>query len=245
MKRGLTIAMAAGLIIFCAAIVTVYVSIGSIIIDTVEAEGSALTQTRVMLKEADFAPNTGLTTLTQLTVANPQGFQSKHAYSFDKIELWIDPESLTKDVLHIKSMVLVAPEIVYELTDTSDNLRTLKRYIENSAEKAARITAPTKKIIVDNFYVRNGVVVVQAAELKGQRKTAQISDIHIKDIGKQENGLLPAELVHQLMLPLLRETTLAALNTDLSLSDQARNILSGAADETEKAYQSLKNFLNQ
>ncbi|MBL4906906.1 MAG: hypothetical protein JKX94_05585 [Sneathiella sp.] len=245
MRRGLTILMAAGIVIFCAAIITIYVSIGSIIVDTIEAEGTEITQTKVTLKEAEFSTSTGLTTLLQLQVENPQGFHSKYAYSFDKIELWIDPETLASDVLHIKSMVLVAPEIVYEFTDSADNLRRLKQYVENSVQKATDKTEPVKKIIVDNFYVRNGVVVVQAKELQGERKTAQLRDIHIENIGKNENGLLPSELAYQLMLPLLRETTLAALNTDLSLSDKTRNLLSGAFDETEKAFKSLKNLLNQ
>jgi len=245
MKRGFTILMAVGLIIFCAAIITIYISIGSVITDTIEAKGSQITQTKVTLKEADFAPSTGVTTLTQLKVANPAGFKTKHAFSFDIIELWVDAETLTSDVLVIKSMVLVAPEIIYEITGSTDNLRTLKSYIENSLTKANSAPFTGKKLIIENFFVRNGVVVVQAAEITGQRKTAQIADIQLKDIGKKENGLIPAQLIQRLMTPLLRQTTIAALKTDLSLSDKTRNVLNGALDETENAFQALKNLLNQ
>jgi len=245
MKRGFTILMAVGLIIFCAAIITIYISIGSVITDTIEAKGSQITQTKVTLKEADFAPSTGVTTLTQLKVANPAGFKTKHAFSFDTIELWVDAETLTSDVLVIKSMVLVAPEIIYEITESTDNLRTLKSYIENSLTKANSAPFTGKKLIIENFFVRNGVVVVQAAEITGQRKTAQIADIQLKDIGKKENGLIPAQLIQRLMTPLLRQTTIAALKTDLSLSDKTRNVLNGALDETENAFQALKNLLNQ
>ncbi|MEH6402189.1 MAG: hypothetical protein V7750_02375 [Sneathiella sp.] len=245
MKRGFTILMAAGLIIFCAAIITIYISIGSVIVDTIEAKGSQITQTKVTLKEADFSPSTGVTTLVQLKIANPIGFESKHAFSFDTIELWIDPETLASDVLVIKSMVLVAPEIIYEINESADNLRALKNYIQNSLEKTTSQPFTGKKIIIENFFVRNGIVVVQAAEIKGQKKTAQISDIQLKDIGRAENGLVPAEMMQRLLLPLLRQTTIAALKTDLSLSDKTRNILNGAMDETENAFKSLKNLLNQ
>lgn len=250
MKRGLTIMIAVGLAIFCAVIITIYVSIDSIIIDTIETEGSEITQTKVSVQKADFATSTGLTTLVLMKVENPKGFQSKHAFSFDKIEVWVDPETLAEDILHIKSMVLIAPEIVYEFASSSDNLSILKRYIENSAAKAAAQTAPAKRVIVDNFYVKSGVVVVKAEELRGERKTAKIADIHLKNIGKDENGLLPSELVHQLLIPVLRETTIAALNTDLSLSDLTRNLINGAAHllddasgETQKAIQKLKGLL--
>ena len=242
--------IAVGLAIFCAVVITIYVSIDSIIIDTVETEGSEIAQTKVSLQEADFTTSTGLTTLVQMKVENPKGFQSKHAFSFDKIEVWVDPETLADDVLHIKSMVLIAPEIVYEFANSADNLGILKRYVENSAAKAAAQTVPAKRVIVDNFYVKNGIVVVNAEELRGERKTAKIADIHLRNIGKDENGLLPAELVYQLLLPVLRETTVAALNTDLSLSDLTRNLINGAAgllddasEETQKAIKKLKGFL--
>ncbi len=241
MKKGLTIAMAAALVLFCAAIVTVYVSIGSIIVDTVEAEGTDLTQTRVTLEEADFSPTTGTATLLKLKVSNPKGFSSPTAFSFDTIELWVDPETLPTDTLHIRSLIIAAPEIIYELSSSTDNLRTLKHYIENSSKQSVS----GKKLIIDNFYIKNGVVIVQAEELQGERKTARLADIHLKDIGRLENGLTPAEAVQQILTPVLRQTTLAALKTDLNLSDQARNILNGALDETEKAFNSLKNLLNQ
>lgn len=244
MKRGLTIMMAAGLIIFCAVIITIYISIGSVIVDTIEAKGSQIAQTTVTLKDADFSPSTGVTTLTQFKVSNPTGFQSKHAFSFDTVELWIDPETLASDVLVIKSMALIAPEIIYEIQDSADNLRTLKKYIENSLSNTNSQPFTGKKIIIERFFARNGVVIVHTDELEGQRRTAQISDIQLENIGKKENGLVPAELVQRLMLPLLRQTTIAALNTDLSLSDKTRNILNGAMDETENALQSLKNLLD-
>ncbi|WP_169543132.1 AsmA family protein [Sneathiella aquimaris] len=241
MKRGLTIAMAAGLLIFCAAIVTVYVSIGSIIIDTIEEEGTALTQTEVTVQDAEFAPTTGTATLVQVKVANPAGYLGKNAFSIDRIDLWIDPETLNSDILHIKSMILVAPEINYEIATETDNLRTLKQYIDNSAPTGGT----KKKLIVDNFYLKNGVVVVQANDLIGQRKTAKLEDIHLTGIGQAENGLTPAALASQILVPILRNTTLAALSTDLNLSDQARNIMNGALDETEKAFQAIRQLLNQ
>ena len=241
MKRGLTIAMAAGLILFCAAIVTIYVSIGSIIVDTIEAEGTRLTQTGVSLEEADFSPTTGTTTLLRMKVENPKGFSAPHAFNFAKVELWVDPETLATDTLHIKSLLLIAPEIIYELSSSTDNLRTLKSYIQN----ASGTPLSGKKLRIDNFYVKNGVVIVKAEGLQGQRKTARLNDIHLKDIGRQENGLPPAQAIEQMMVPLLRETTLAALNTDLKLSDQARNILNGALDETEKAFEAIKDLLNR
>lgn len=239
MKRGITITVAALLFLLCAAIIYIYVSIGSVIVETVEERGTAITQTKVFLQEADFSPSTGLTTLLQMKVENPAGFTDKTGLSFDRIELWIDPETLGSDVIVVKSLALIAPEISYEIAAPIDNLRTLKNHIDHSASKSTN----GPKIIIENFQVRNGVVVVTANELQGQRRTAQLADIQMQNIGKTEGGLAPAQAISVMLEPLLRNTTLAALETDLKLSDQARNVLNGALDETDKALKALKNLI--
>jgi len=243
MKKGITIAMAIVLALFVAGIIVVYSSIGSVISETIASKGSEITQTKVTLGEADYSANTGLATLIHMQIENPAGFKSKNAFTFDRIELWIDPETLNTDVINIKAMTLVAPEVIYEISDKSDNLRTLKRYIENSVVKKS-LHGPAKKIIIENFQMKNGVVFVQTDGLNGTKKTAKLADLTLTNLGSASGGLTPKELSLRLLLPILRETTIAALNTDLSLSDQARNILNGAMDETEGALRLLKNLLN-
>jgi len=239
MKRGITITVAALLFLLCAAIIYIYVSIGSVIVETVEERGTAITQTNVTLQEADFSPSTGLTTLLQMKIGNPAGFSDQTGLSFDRIELWIDPETLGSDVIVVKSLALVAPEISYEIAAPIDNLRTLKNHIDHSA--STNTDGP--KIIIENFQVRNGVVIVTANDLQGQRRTAQLADIQMQNIGKSEGGLAPAQAISVMLEPMLRNTTLAALETDLKLSDQARNVLNGALDETDKALKALKNLI--
>lgn len=239
MKRGITITVAALLFLLCAAIIYIYVSIGSVIVETVEERGTAITQTNVTLQEADFSPSTGLTTLLQMKIGNPAGFSDQTGLSFDRIELWIDPETLGSDVIVVKSLALVAPEISYEIAAPIDNLRTLKNHIDHSASK----NTDGPKIIIENFQVRNGVVIVAANDLQGQRRTAQLADIQMQNIGKSEGGLPPAQAISVMLEPMLRNTTLAALETDLKLSDQARNVLNGALDETDKALKALKNLI--
>ncbi|MEH6477929.1 MAG: hypothetical protein V7727_19720 [Sneathiella sp.] len=242
MKKGITIAMAIILALFVAGIIVVYSSIGNVISETIAAKGSEITQTNVTLNEVEYSANTGLATLVHMQIENPSGFKTKHAITFDKIELWIDPETLNTSVIRVKAMTLVAPEIVYEISDRSDNLRTLKRYMENAVVKNSPY-GPDKKIIIENFHMKNGVVFVQTDDLNGSRKTAKLADLKLTNIGGDEGGLSPKDLSLRLLLPILRETTIAALSTDLSLSDQAKNILNGAMDETESALRLFKNLL--
>ena len=102
-----------------------------------------------------------------------------------------------------------------------------------------------KKIIIDDLYIQNGVVIVQAENLTGNRETALLEDIHLENVGQAENGLEAAALIEEIYASVLQATTLAALSTDLNLSDQMRNILRGASDETEELVNHLRNLLEK
>lgn len=249
MKRILTIAMVGIAALFCIAIVTVYLSIGSVITTSVEKYGSAITQTTVSLRDADFSPSSGDASLLDLSVANPAAFSAKTALLAPRIEIQIDPQTVGEGVMVIKRMEIEAPEITYEINQSGDNLRALRVQIGEAvaAEKQDsfpddKAGSPTK-FIINDLYISNGVVVVEAEGLTGKRTTAIIKNLHLEDVGRDENGLAPAALVDKLYAPILQAVTIAALSTDLNLSDQALNILRAASDETEEAINRLRELL--
>ncbi|MEX1035146.1 MAG: hypothetical protein WDZ54_04275 [Sneathiella sp.] len=251
MRRGLTIAMVGIVLLFCVAIAVVYVSIGSVITSTIEKYGSAMTQTAVTLTEADFSPTTGEATLVNLKVESPVPFVSQPSLLAPRIDIQIDPHSIGKETVIIKRLKIEAPEITYEITKSSDNLRTIRERIEDAvaAEKSGPFPpdrkGPVKRFIINDLYIINGVVIVQAENLTGNRETALLEDLHLENLGQEENGLEPAALIERIYTSILQATTLAALSTDLNLSDQTRNILRGASDETEELIDHLRNLLEK
>ncbi len=251
MRRGLTIAMIGIVLLFCAAIVIVYVSIGSVITSSVEKYGSAMTQTSVTLPEADFSPTTGEATLLNLKVESPAPFIAQPALLAPHIEIQIDPHTIDQGTIVIKRLMVEAPEITYEITKSSDNLRKIRDHIEAAVSAEQRGPFPLdrkgspKRFIINDLYIQNGVVIVQAENLTGNRETALLEDLHLKALGQAENGLEAAALVERIYTPLLQATTLAALSTDLNLSDQMRNILRGASDETGELIDRLRNLLEK
>lgn len=248
MKRGFAFFIVGIVVIVCIAIVVVYSSIGPIIIATVDDFGGRIMGTKVTLEDAEYSTTNGDATLIDLTIANPEGFSDGPAFAFSRIELQLDPETLQNEVVVIKRMKVVAPEITYEISETSDNLRTLRSNIERAVQQQGRPssaengTAPQKRIVINDLYFDTGVVVVQSADMTGKRVTAVFDPLHMKDVGREEDGLYPAALIEKIYSPLLRAATVAALSTDLSLKDQAKNILEGATDEAEGALDKLRDF---
>ncbi|MBE7638454.1 hypothetical protein GUA87_16475 [Sneathiella sp. P13V-1] len=244
MQRGLTIIIALFLLAFCAVVITIYVSIGSVIGETLAARGQEITQTPVSVGEVEYSANTGLTSIAGMTIKNPAGFKDLQAINFQAVELLIDPETLNTPVIHVKAVTIKSPEIIYDIQNDTDNLRTLRRQIEYSL-KNNRPKAGDKRFYVENVVFNPGTLVVSSANLTGNKSTAALPEVKLPAIGTRNEGVTPERLVYELIVPLLRETTLAALNTDLPLDDQARNLLSGALDETEKAIELFKGILNQ
>ncbi|MCR9214358.1 MAG: hypothetical protein NXI13_11625 [Proteobacteria bacterium] len=248
MKRGLAFFIVGIVVIVCIAIVVVYSSIGPIIIATIDDFGSRITGTKVTLADAEYSTTDGDATLITLTVANPKGFSDGNAFSFSKIELQVDPETLQNEVVVVKRMKVVSPEITYEISDTSDNLRALRNNIERSAEGEQQRSLqqtnepPLKKFVINDLYFDTGVVIVQSSDMTGKRVTAVFEPLHMKDIGRETDGLYPAALIAEIYSPLLRAATIAAISTDLSLKDQAKNILEGATDEAEGALDKLRDL---
>ncbi|TNE34561.1 MAG: hypothetical protein EP348_10680 [Alphaproteobacteria bacterium] len=251
MRRGLTILMIFIVLLFCGAIAAVYLSIGPVIKSAVEDYGTAITGAKVTLGKSDFSPSSGNALLENLKVANPAHYSEGTAISTNKVELQIDPKSLESGVLVITRLKIEAPEILYEITETGDNLRTIRTAIKaamaRESDPAAKPFHPglVNRFIVRDLYISNGVVVVEAKNLMGKRATAVLDPIHLSDIGKAEGGLPPAALVNAIYTPLLQNVTLAALSTDLNLSDQARNILSGASDETEAVIDKIRKIFGK
>ncbi|WP_288903511.1 hypothetical protein [uncultured Sneathiella sp.] len=251
MRRGLTIAMIGIVILFCAAIITVYLSIGSVITTTVVSYGSAITQTNVTLRETEFSPTTGEAELLDLAVTSPAPYTAQPAFLSPRIKMQIDPQTVNNDTIVIKRIEIEAPEITYEITKSGDNLRTIRTHIKEAITTESGGAFPTdrpgpvKKFIVNDLYITNAVVIVQAGALVGKKATAILETLHLEDLGRDEDGLYPAALIEKIYGPLLQATTLAALSTDLNLSDQALNILRGASDETEEVIDRLKNLLEK
>lgn len=251
MRRVLTFIVIGIVAIICISIATVYLSIGSVIVTAFEKYGSAIAGAPVTLETADFSPTSGETALKGLAVDTPPGFKATHVFLAPKIDLLIDPQTLGTDVIAIKRLEITAPEVTFEIVEGTDSLRTLRAHIDAAIadEKAGRFitgeNGRTPKFIIHDLYINKGVVIVEAEKLNGRRTTAVLDDIHLQDVGRDENGLAPAALVRRIYSPLLQAVSLAILETDLPLSDQILNLLRSASEETDEMLERLRKLLEK
>ena len=112
------------------------------------------------------------------------------------IRLDVDETSLTSDTIIINTIEVVAPEINYEKSGGNDNFKTILNNVKNSVtsdnttSKGSPEVKTGKKIIINNFIVRDGKVSLIMPSLGGRSLTASLPDIHLKGLGKGKRGCI-------------------------------------------------------
>ena len=226
MKRWLFIGggLVGGLIVVIAIVLYfVFSSLDSIIKAAVEKYGSEVTQVEVRLDGAKVSITSGEGALRGLTVGNPEGFKTDHAFSLGEISVVLDLGTVTQNPVVIKEIVISAPEVTYELGSGGSNIDVIQRNVNAyGGSGKGKAKSPTReddqegrKLVIQNLNVRKGKVTVSATMLKGQKLSAALSEIHLKDIGKQKGGADPSEVVEILVRAISQSSVKAVGTLDL------------------------------
>ncbi|MFT3869919.1 MAG: AsmA family protein [Nibricoccus sp.] len=206
--KKLLIILAGLFVVTVVAIIIIIAKLGTIVKTAVNTAGPKITQTTVVLKEADISPFSGKGALKELTIGNPKGWTSEHAFFLREISIHLEPKSLTSDHIVVNSIVIDNPEIIYETTITNSNLQDLIKNIQQSAggtqqaqtEPKPETTAPQPaktepakepKIEIKSFRLANVTVKGIAA---GKSYSVTLPEFVMTDIGTKEGGLTPQEL---------------------------------------------------
>lgn len=189
----------------------VYSSLDAQIASAIRRYGPEITGVPVSLSKAMIDPINGKASLTGLEVGNPDGFKTKHALSLGEISMTLDIGSLTTDVIRIKELTLIKPQITYEYASTGSNLDVLQRNIERSIaqqrgnQKKPPDSESSKKLVIEHLYIKNGTVSVTAELLNSDAVSMRVPDLHLQDIGKKSNGTSAGEAMQQIVGPLVQQ----------------------------------------
>lgn len=210
MKRGILIG--GGVVVVVIAVVAYYLysSLDTLIQAAVEKYGSEITQAEVTLDGVELDLASGKGALRGLTVGNPEGFETPSAFELGAISIELDIGTIASDTIVIKKIVIDQPGVTYELSGDGNNIDAIRNNVDAYMAKhglakggdAEKEQDEGPKLIIENLYVRGGTVSVSATILKGKSMTAPLPDIHLKDIGKEEGGASPGEVVERVMTSL-------------------------------------------
>ncbi|MFM2129559.1 MAG: hypothetical protein RL477_1105 [Pseudomonadota bacterium] len=217
-KKIILIAIAAIVAVIIGAVVFLGANVDRIVKAGVETYGPRFTGTQVRLGGVSSSLVGGEVTIKEFFLGNPQGFKTAHAFKVDRLKVVIDTGSLAGDVIHIKEIVIDAPDIIYEMGGGSSNLQAIQNNVARAAGgggKSESSGGPSKKVVIDNLHVRNAKAALSAGILGGKVVPLPIPDIHLKDIGKEKKGASMSEASKQVLDSITKSVTSAAAKIDL------------------------------
>jgi hypothetical protein len=189
--------------------------------------GSAMTGATVKVAGVNIKTTDGQGTLTGLLVGNPAGFKTPFAVKVDTIELEVDVASLTKEVVVVKKIAVIAPEVIYEKGDAMTNFDAIQANIATYLGPSTN-SGPGKKLIVQELTIRGAKAQASAAFMDGKTVSVPLPDITLRDLGKAKGGITPGELGLEITNALEKRLT-SAVSFDKLLNSMG-NALDKAGD---------------
>ncbi|MDE2027770.1 MAG: hypothetical protein KGK03_04690 [Candidatus Omnitrophica bacterium] len=206
--------------------------LGPIVKLGIESIGPKITKVPVTVAAVDMSLLTGSAEIKNLVVGNPQGYKTPRAISVGTASVSVDPFSVLSKKIIVHSVKVESPEITFEGGLGGNNLNKIvsnaAAVSQNPSASAKASTGPGNKpapnIEVDDFLITGAKVHVSIKGLGGREMTLSLPDIHLTDLGKQGNGLDPAELTRTVLEAITTSTVQAVSGSIASLSKGVRRI---------------------
>jgi hypothetical protein len=241
-----------GVVLLVAIIVAVVVigsSLDAIIKKGIETVGPQLTKTTIKLDSFHLSILTGATTVKGFVVGSPEGFKAPNAISIGTIAVGVDPTTILKDKVVVRSIVMEAPEITFEGdllggNNLSKIMESVNAVNKNQIQKAGSTNqvgvAPSRKIEVDDFIITGAKVHgdITAIGNKPIKLNITLPDIHLNNLGQGPAGITTTDLTRRVLSAVITATikavTAEASGLGKSVSDAAGKAATDSVNKITK-----------
>ena len=238
-KKLLKIGLIVVVLLVVAAIV-VYLAIDSIAKTAVEKGGTYALGTKTTCDSVSIHFLSSEVNLNGLTVANPEGFKTDHFLKTGKLDVGVEPGTLTKDTIVVTRFELDGVDLNFEhgqVLGGLTNVQALLKNMESSApaEKKEEPKEGGKKIKVNKVVIKNIVAHVQVLPIGGQASTldVKIPELTLDNVSSDDaGGVVLPELMKRLVPAIL---TAVFEKGKGAISDPDFAKMGGDIDKTTKA----------
>ena len=253
-KIGIFLASICGIVVVALLVVNYY--LGTIIVKGVEKVGPQLTQTSVTLGAVDIQLMKGNVQITNAVIGNPAGYKAPHAFNFKEVLVDVEPKTLLDEVIIINKVLIDSPKLTYVQDAKGSNIQQIvdninaalakqkKKKPTGTASPAEDSGKVSKKIILDDFTLRNATVVVSTSMLGVKPLEFILADIHLTGLGRKNMGMTPAEMVSKITTVITAAVNKGALDNFGNFSDitkQLQGSVDGISKDSMKTVEDLKN----
>ncbi len=215
-------------------------SLDKIIEVGIESYGPEIIGADVQLASVNLNLTDGEAALNGLYIGNPEGYKTDFAMQVERVKVKLDIESITSDVVVIEEVMILGSSVIYELSSSGSNVDALAKNAQvytGAEEQESENSDAGPKLLIKNLYINEGQVSVSHSILKGKTLSVALPNIHLKDIGKNENGATPGEVAEKVMESIKSGvgTAVASLSLGDTLSGGVGAVKDGAGHLMDKA----------
>lgn len=224
----------------------------SIVTSGIEVVGSEVLGTEVAVDSVSISPLSGSGSISGLSIANTEDFNSEYAFQLAEVSVTLDTSSVFDDVVIIDNVTITQPEITYETRITSDNIRALINNISaggSSSESTAPGEEGGKRIVIREFRMLDPQLNLVAAVVSAP---IPLPDIELNDIGAEDDSSTVADAL-ELILSSLSTSILSANLPNLDdlregvegrIQEGVEELENTVNDAAEEVTDRLRNILN-
>lgn len=226
--------------------------IDSIAKKAIEYGGTEALGVNTSLDSIDIALMEGRTTMQNLEIANPGGFDAQQLMRLGEGTMAINLQSLTQDTIIIPKISFSDLTLNIEQKDRSSNV---KKLMDNMNAKTSANTGksrePTdkgstdadKQFIVERVVLNNIKVNAKISTMNKvlTNTSVTIPSIQLKDIGKSAEGLPLEAIIKELVNAILN----ASINNSGALSSSLSGLLEGKTINIDNLKQNLSDQVQQ
>ena len=204
----------------------VFVYFDSIVKSGIEVVGSRVLGTQVTVDSVGVSPLNGSGSISGLTVANVDGFNSDYAFQLGSLSVDINASTVLSDVVEIESVQIIQPRINYETRIVQDNIRALINNLPGGGGGSEATGEPSNtRVIIRELVLQDPQLNLVAAKLSAP---IPLPDIRLQNIGEQGNAATVADALRIV----LAEISRAIVNSNAleNLGEAAEQGLRDAVD---------------
>ncbi len=231
--------------------VALYLNLGSIAKTIAEKVGSETMGVKVSIGKIDIDGIEKSVTISNIKIANPDGYSKPYAMKLGLINIALD--SFSKELLVFNDVSVKDAEIFLEVNKNGTNLSALKKYIDQNtststdAKKEVKASTEAPEVILKHFLLSGTQLHPTVTLIGGDLKTVTLPDIKLTGVGEKQGGTSARSVIAKLWTKIsstaIKSSTSAGFLQGIS-TDSLKNIAGDTEKSLNKASESLKGLFN-
>lgn len=170
-------------------------NLDGIVAGAIEQYGSAITGTSVTVGAVSIDLSAGSATVTNLRVANPDGFSDRDAISLQEIVVQIDPGSVRSEPYRLPQIGVTGPEVLYEVNQEAErNLDVIRANIDSYVVgRGGASDEPPPRLVIDRLEFSGGRVQADASALGVEPRGVDLPGFLLSGLGAPDGA--PADAI--------------------------------------------------